>query len=51
MTSAVLASIERIVGKIESPQSVQRLRKRCANWLKIWCSSLVGELLWMTARR
>ncbi len=51
MTSAVLGIVERALPRqSESRQAVHRFRKRCANWVRVWCSSLIGELLWMTTR-
>lgn len=50
MTSAILGIVERAPREIASHHVVSRFQKRCASWARVWCSSLIGELLWMTTR-
>ncbi len=49
---AVPATAEEVLAqKNESGLSVLQLRKRFLSWLNLWCSSLMGDLLWLSARR
>lgn len=52
MASAVPVTAEKVLRrKSASGSSVLQLRKRFMTWLNLWCSSLMGDLLWMSARR
>lgn len=37
--------------KSESSLSATHIRKRFLTWWNLWCSSLIGDLLWSTSRR
>lgn len=51
--SAVPVAEKVLPGKNESEFSVLQLhkRKRFLAWLNLWCSSLIGDFLSMSARR
>ncbi len=51
MASAAPVNLERVVSqKSESCQVAPTVRQRFITWLNLWCSSFIGEVLWITAR-
>ncbi len=52
MTSAAPVVVEKVLPrKKQAGSKVPELRERFATWLNVWCSSLIGELLWMSTKR